>query len=237
MPNQRVWQAHLNSPQEDPAGATGPPVTPVTPGPSGLSSAVSVFCPFCVRQKRPEADRKACHRLRPLAHARPAKAPLCGFPPLQASVSSVRGALAPGQHRGQSTMGRRSFSSGSQPFQQQATARETNTDRRTDGGKAGASFGFHISGSQAREPQVNKQLTSVLGPRVPGRWPPSGPGGEGRPRKQVPTEIFVSKRREWLDCVFSGGRRPGSLRTALWNPGHPSTHPLWGVKSASRFRF
>lgn len=98
---------------------------------------------------------------------------------------------------------------GSQPCQQQATARETDrqTDRRMEGRKEGASFGSHISGSRAREPQVNKQLASALGFCGPGRWPPSGrrSGGEGRPRGQVLPETLVSKRREWLDCVSSGG--------------------------------
>lgn len=91
MPNRHVWQAHLSSPQADPAGATGPPVTPVTPGPSGLSSTVSVFCFFRVRQKLPEADRKASHRLWPLAHARPAKAPSVGPLPYRPRSPPVEG--------------------------------------------------------------------------------------------------------------------------------------------------
>lgn len=80
-------------------------------------------------------------------------------------------------------------------------------DGQADGGKEGANFGFHISGSQAQEPQVNKQLAGILGPMYPASGLPVAqcPGGKGRPRKLVFTEIFVSKRREWLDCVFPGG--------------------------------
>lgn len=135
--------------------------------------------------------------------------------------------------RGQSTMGRRSFSSGVTAVSATGHCQRDGqqTDRRMEGRKEGASFGSHISGSRAREPQVNKQLASgVLGPCGPSRWPPSGPalrrGGKaprassyGNPRfPEERVEILVSQRREWLDCVSSGGRRPGSLRTATGEP-------------------
>lgn len=106
--------------------------------------------------------------------------------------------------RAKAPAGHRVFSSGSQLLQQQAAARDRQTDGRRQ--ERGASFRFHISGCQAQEPGLKSSWALSSGPRVPSPCPSVAqrPGREGRPRKLLLLETSVSKRREWLDFVFSG---------------------------------
>lgn len=166
-------------------------LAPIPPTPWDLSdsqvpSVCSALC--CVRQKLPEAERKASDRLWPLPPAQAGKGlPCCGFFP-RPPCSPVEGSRPRTAQRP-----KHQLAAGLSPQDPRHVNNRPPPEREE--GK-GASFSFFISSSQTRDPPAHKQQTSVQWPHGPCEAVPVAqrPGRAERPQKPVLRARFVSKR-------------------------------------------